>query len=205
MKEERNHSDIRPHRRHRWMVQSYSPGGTNVPSHAHWSHLANNTELMLPLVYMTLQCKWQIAWFSRFSSAHGRVSSGTLAPLGEYDWDGAHWRPLANRIELVLPSAHPSPQPKWQIDQFSRFCTAHGSESLCFTMGNRFPQSCPFSSVPPSNSWFLGRVAAHNPNGIMIGSAVFAQVTAECPCTLQWVAPSLPLKIAPSDGDLDPI
>jgi len=33
----------------------------------------------------------------------------------------AHWRHLANRIELVLPSVHPSPQPKRQIDRFSRF------------------------------------------------------------------------------------
>jgi len=37
---------------------------------------------------------------------------------------------------------------------------------------------------------------AHNPNCITIGSASFAQVTAECPCTLQW-AP-LSSKIAPS-------
>jgi len=32
--------------------------------------------------------------------------------------------------------------------------------------------------------------------GIMIGSAVFSLVTAECPYTLQWVTPS-PLKTAP--------
>jgi len=32
-----------------------------------------------------------------------------------------HWRNLANTIELVLPSAHPSPQPKRQINQFSHF------------------------------------------------------------------------------------
>jgi len=37
-----------------------------------------------------------------------------------------HWRHLANSIELALPSAHPSPQPKRQIDRFSRFCTDHG-------------------------------------------------------------------------------
>jgi len=48
-------------------------------------------------------------------------------------------------IELVLVSAHPSPQPNWQIDQFSRFCTAHGRKSLHFTMGRRFcPQNSPF-------------------------------------------------------------
>ena len=30
----------------------------------------------------------------------------------------AHWRNLANTIELVLPSAYPSPQRKRQIDRF---------------------------------------------------------------------------------------
>ena len=29
----------------------------------------------------------------------------------------------------------------------------------------------------PSNSWFLGPIQAHNPNGISIGSAVFAGLT----------------------------
>jgi len=49
----------------------------------------------------------------------------------------------------------------------------------------------------PSNTWFFGPIWAHNPNGISIDSAVFAQGTAECPYTLQWDAP-FPLKIAPS-------
>jgi len=31
------------------------------------------------------------------------------------------WRHLANTTELLLPSAHPSPQPRRQIDRFSRF------------------------------------------------------------------------------------
>jgi len=41
----------------------------------------------------------------------------------------AHWRHLANKIELVLPSAHQTPQPKWQIFRFSRFYTADGKIS----------------------------------------------------------------------------
>jgi len=55
-----------------------------------------------------------------------------------------YWRNLANTIELVLPSAHPSPQPKRQVDQLSRFCTAHGRKSLYFTTGASFPQNCHF-------------------------------------------------------------
>jgi len=57
----------------------------------------------------------------------------------------AHWHHLVNTIEPVHPSAHSSQQPKWQIDQFSRFCTAHAMKSLYFTMGAHFPQNCPFS------------------------------------------------------------
>jgi len=80
---------------------------------------------------------------------------GTLAPPGECGWTCAsfgppesttqtanwsvepffaqlmaecrrvHWRHLANTIELVLLSSHPSPQSKRQIDRFSHFCTTH--------------------------------------------------------------------------------
>jgi len=46
-------------------------------------------------------------------------------------------------------------------------------------------------------------IRAHNPNGISIGSAVFAEITAECPYTLQWDAP-FPKKIAPSYGGSGP-
>jgi len=78
----------------------------------------------------------------------------------------AHWRHLENMMELVLPSAHPSPQPKRQIDEFSRFCTAHGRKCLYFTMGDPYPQNCPFSLGlrPPSISWYLEADRAHNPN-----------------------------------------
>jgi len=48
----------------------------------------------------------------------------------------------------------------------------------------------------PSNTRFLPPIPAHNPNGISIGSAVFAQMTVECPYTLQWDAQSPP-KICP--------
>jgi len=51
----------------------------------------------------------------------------------------AHWGHLVNMIELVLPSAHSSPQPKRQINRFSRFCTAHCRKCLYFTMGDPFP------------------------------------------------------------------
>ena len=56
---------------------------------------------------------------------------------------------------------------------------------------------------PPSNTLFLRPIRAHNPNGIHIGSAVFAQTTVEYPYTLQWDAHS-PQKICPFPwGDLE--
>jgi len=38
-------------------------------------------------------------------------------------------------------------------------------------------------SGPPSLTWFLGPTQVLNPNGISIGSAVFAQLVAEHPYT----------------------
>ena len=51
-------------------------------------------------------------------------------------------------------------------------------------------------SWPPSNIWFLGPTRVFIPNGISIVAAIFEQLTAECPITLQWGAtfsPKLPL------------
>jgi len=53
------------------------------------------------------------------------------------------------------------------------------------------------SSGPLSTTWFLEPTRTHNPNGITICSAVFAQITAERPYALQRAALS-PLKMAPS-------
>jgi len=57
----------------------------------------------------------------------------------------AYWRHLANMIKLLLPSAHPSPQPKRQIDRLRRFCTAHNRKSLYFTTGDPFLNIAPLS------------------------------------------------------------
>jgi len=54
---------------------------------------------------------------------------------------------------------------------------------------------------PASNICFIGPTPLNIPNGISIGSAVFAQLTAGSPCTLQWAA-SFPLKIDPLRGEI---
>ena len=112
----------------------------------------------------------------------------------------AHWRHLANTIEIVLPSIHPSLQCKLQIDRFSHFRTVHGGVSSGMPCNVLSPNYCPFASGiwAPPNTCFLGPSRVHNPNGIWIGSVVFAQITAECRNTLQRAVHSPPLKIAPS-------
>jgi len=84
----------------------------------------------------TRWCQCALPWGKSISSA---IFAQITAECRQ-----AHWRQLANTIELVLPSAHPSPQPKWQIDRLSHFCTAHGRKSLYFRVDAPFRQNCPF-------------------------------------------------------------
>ena len=76
------------------------------------------------------------------------------------------------------------------------------------TMGYSFPQNCPSDEVsgPPSNTWFPGPTQVLNPNGISIGSAVFAQMTAECPVPILYNGmPLSPPQNCPFPwGDMDP-
>jgi len=109
-----------------------------------------------------------------------------LAPPGEYDLTSASFGPP----ESTTQTANRSVQP---------FCTAHQCCQAC--LGTSFPLiSAPSHGTwAPSNTCFLGPTPVQNPNAISIVSAVFAQMGAECPYTLQWDASS-PLKIAPSRG-----
>jgi len=72
--------------------------------------------------------------------------------------------------------AHPSLRPKWDVDRFSHFCTAHRRVSHYFTMRHyNFPSKLPLSlggSGPPSNTWYLWPIQVIVPNGTSIGSAV---------------------------------
>ena len=131
-------------------------------------------------------------WFNRIRQ---------VAPLCPPMW--AHWHHLANTIELVLPSAHPSPQPKWQIDRFSRFCTAHGRKSLYLTMGDPFPKIAPFHADldPHLICDFLGQskpTVQTSSRSVQLFSHSWPQSVP----TLQWAAHSpsiLPLLM----GELD--
>jgi len=99
----------------------------------------------------------------------------------------AHWCHLANAVKLVHSSARLSAQPKWQMDQLSCFCRAHGRKCLCCTMGAPIHQNGPFAWTPICHMIPLAH-ASQNPRSTLIGSAVFTQLTTECPYTLRWFA-----------------
>jgi len=96
----------------------------------------------------TIQYSARSAWLSvrlcksacpKITSGQSNLPQGATCPSTM-----AHWRHLANTIELVHPSAHSSPQSKRQMDRFSRFCTAYGRKCLYHTMGIPIHQNCPF-------------------------------------------------------------
>ena len=58
--------------------------------------------------------------------------------------------------------------------------------------------------APPPNTRFLGSTRVPIPNSISIGSAVYAQLMAERPNTLQWAALSPPSKLPLPMGNQDP-
>jgi len=100
---------------------------------------------------------------------------------------GATWRTWLN-FSFIWPIPVHNPNDNSIGSAASAQLTA---ESPYLTMGDPFPK------IVPSHEWSgphlihasLGQsVRVHNPNGITIGSAVFEQVTAQCPYTLQWAA-----------------
>jgi len=89
----------------------------------------------------------------------------------------AHWRHLANIIELVLRVGLPQSTTQTANRLVLHSLQQKVCKSLFFTMGD--------------------------PNSIVIGSAIFAQMTTECLYTLQWDALS-PNQSCPFPwGDLD--
>jgi len=85
----------------------------------------------------------------------------------------------------------PSPQLKRHLNLFSHLHTSR--QSVVGDVG-----ACPsFSTLllsmsgseTPSNTWFLGSTRLSIPSGISVGSATYAQPTADCQYTLQWSLP----------------
>jgi len=142
---------------------------------------ANTYELLLPSVHQSPQPKQKIDRLSHFCTALRRVSSGTLTPPGEYDWTCASFHPLESTTQMADWSAQPFLH-SWQQKIPIFYNWRLNPPKLTLPMG----------IWPPSNTWFLWPIQAHNSNGIWMGSTVFAQMTAEYPYTLQCDAPLPP-------------
>ena len=214
-----SNSTKRPHRRRTWTVQSYSSSGANVtPSNACFPWPTPND-----------------------SSIGSAVFAGPPNMYGSIVF--ARWRRCATRCNTCFlgPTRLHNPN-DISIDHF---CTVHGRVSLGMPRYVLSPKIAPSHgrSATPSNIWLLGHTRVqipngisigsavfagppnmddsivfatsrqcaphvthaslgppwgHNPKGILIGSAIFAQFTTACCCACSGM--SLPLKIAPSHG-----
>jgi len=107
------------------MVQSYWPGGANVPSHV--------GTLAPPIKY-----DWTYASFGPPEST-SQTANRSFEPFlhrlrqSVIGHIGAAWR-IRSNLCFLRPS---SPQPKRKIVRFNRFCTAYGRY---FTMSAHFPK-----------------------------------------------------------------
>ena len=126
----------------------------------------------------------------------------------------ARWRqcglPSGNTTELVLFRPTKIHNPNGKSIGSAVFAQLPAESPYTLQWASLFPLKIAPShgrSGPPSKTRFLEPIRAQNPNNISIASALFAQMTAECPylqCryTLQWAASSPPLKIVPSHGGM---
>jgi len=128
-----------------------------------------------------------------YSPGDGDVSSheGILAPPGKYDWTCASFSPLESTTQTANRSVQPFLHSSRQ--KVPMPILYNGSLSTRIAP--------PWGIWTPFNAWCLGPMRAHISNCTSIGSAVFAQMTAECPYTLQWFT-RFPFKIAPSHGGI---
>jgi len=98
---------------------------------------------------------------------------------------GATWWIRLNLCFLQHTQVH-SPNSKSVGSAISAQLTAEGPYTVQWaTLSPKITPSHG-GSGPPSISWFLEPDQARNPYCITIGSAILAQVTAECPYALQW-------------------
>jgi len=169
------------------------------PIRAHWRHVANTIELMLPSAYLSPKPKRQIDWFSHFCTAHSSVVGRHLVNAIEFGHIGATWQIWLNLCFLRPTRVHNSSS-KLISSAIFALLTAECRQAARAHWHHLVNTIALVHNGATwrigSNLWFLWPTQIHNPNGKSIGSAVFAPVTAESPYTLQW-AP-LSSKIAPS-------
>jgi len=132
-----------------------------------------------PWAILSPQSKRHHDRFSRFRTGDRRMSlyftigrhfpSKLPLPMGDLEPHLTH--------DSLGPSEPTTQTTFWSVQPF---CTDDRRVSLYFTMGRPFPLKIAPShggSWPPSNTWFPGPTRVLDSNGILIGSAVFAELT----------------------------
>ena len=144
-----------------------------------WRHLANTTELVLPSTNSSPQPKRQTNRFSHFCTAHGRKS--LYFPKGDHflkiaPSDGGSGPP--SNIWLLGPI--PAHNPYSILISSAILHRWPQTVTILYNGMPLYPSKLPLAmggSGPPSNTRFPGPTQVLNPNGISIGSAIFAGVT----------------------------
>ena len=113
----------------------------------------------------------------------------------------ATWR---IQLNLCFVQAHPSPQPKRQIDRFSHFCTAHGRVSSGMPGHVLSPNNCSFGwgILAPSNTCFLGPPKSITQTASRSFSRLLHRSRQSVPILYNW--PPFPFKITPFHGECWP-
>jgi len=143
-------------------------------------------QYMVHRAHPSPQPKRHLGWFSRFCRAHDRDRQ-TDRPKDKRRYIGNSRLHLLRRGLIIATTSGQSNLTK------GRIVAAHGLSVR---------QVAPVCTLMYTRA-SLAHMGVHNLNGISIGSAVFAQLTAERPYTLQRAALS-PLKIASSHGGSGP-
>jgi len=179
-------------------------------------HFLQFSTMLACCVWRRLNCGWQSIVMLNKQVVKVIWYKTALPPLTDGSIVFTRWRQCAHvrghiggtwRIWLKCASFGP-PESTTQTANRSVQPFLHSSQQSVPILynGRPFSPNFPFPRgmwTPPSNTWFLGPLQAHKPNGISISSAVFAQMSTEFPCTLQWDAP-FPLKIAAFHGGSGP-
>jgi len=105
---------------------------------ARWRQCA--THLLHPNRYPHRTNVLPLCWVPLSISTTGHVWACPVpVPFGSQNCPFTHG--ALDFLQYAVPWANPSPYPKWHLDRFSCFCTAHGRESLYFTTGSLFSPS----------------------------------------------------------------
>jgi len=105
---------------------------------------------------------------------------GTLAPPGEYDWTCASFGPLESTTDTANGSVQSFLHSLCQKVPIILYNGRPYQPELPLPMRDHLDLPC--------NIWCFRPKRVHNTNGTWIGSAIFAQMTAEYLYTLQWFA-----------------